>query len=626
VIKRVAFIGCMLLLCASVGAKEKVKTVIRSWQLPQPTYIADTMAVKNNYLNYPLSTYVNDYSISNTWNGSLVSPIQSRLYFDRSRTMDDLFGMGYRPYIITAQDVHFYNTTVPYSNLGYKRDFTRYQGENEINFMFTGNINKRINLGMEINYLKAMGHYLYQENKLLNGSVFGSYNGNHYTFQAAFSWATLSNFENGGVQNVEDLNGPLGTTDIPVNLEAMSGYRYLSGFINHYYSITKERMINDTDIVYVPVTTFAHTFETNNSERRYIEQDASQDFYEHNYRSDLTTHDSTALLTIRNTLTVTFEEEFNTKLKFGANVYAMNECQRYLFHTGVSGDTLDYTWVNNTFVGGSLYKKRGKNLHYGFNGDVCVVGYKIGDFQVNANLEGIFRLGKDTMRITALVFLKNEEPSYYLRHYSTNHFQWENDFAKTMRFQAGGSVAYPTTWVKPSVDVRFENITKPIYFDQKGLAQQLDGNVQVIAANIHCDITTPWVNLENNVVWQHSSSDVLPLPDITLYHNLYYHGVWFKALDAQFGVDLRYHTKYYSPVLNPSTGQFCLQNEVQIGNYPEMNLYCNFFVRAIHLKFFFQYAHFNRLFMKDNTQALVMPNYPYNPGLFRAGIAWTFYR
>ena len=42
----------------------------------------------------------------------------------------------------------------------------------------------------------------------------------------------------------------------------------------------------------------------------------------------------TDVLTIRNTLSVTFEEEFNRILKFGATVYAINECQRHLFKTG----------------------------------------------------------------------------------------------------------------------------------------------------------------------------------------------------------------------------------------------------------------------------------------------------
>lgn len=196
-----------------------------------------------------------------------------------------------------------------------------------------------------------------------------------------------------------------------------------------------------------------------------------------------------------------------------------------------------------------------------------------------------------------------------------------------MRFNVSGEVSYPTKWVKPRVNIDFENVTRPIWFSATdGLPHQYDGNVQVLAANVHCDITTPWVNLENNVVYQHSSSSIIAVPALTLYHNLYYHGTWFKALDAQIGVDLRYFTKYYAPILNPATGQFCSQETTKIGNYPVLNVYMNFFVRYLHLNFFAHYTHFNHLFMRENTDCQIMPNYPYNPDVFRAGLSWYFYR
>ena len=667
--KKIGVIVCLpvLLIAGSLAAKPKttVKTVIRSWQLSTAAYLADTVKMDTSFINFPMDEPLNKYSISNVWNGSLVSPAQSRIYFKRLHTIDDIFGEAYQPYIITPSDVRFYNTTVPYSRIAYKKGFTTYHEENDLNFMFTGNLNKRINLGLSANYLNAAGHYMYQENKLFNGSVFGSYNGDHYSLQAAFTFATLSNFENGGITNMEDVKGTLEPEDIPVNMQGMSGYRYLSGLLNHYYSITVEREHHDTievennfgekekkdsvRIEHVPLITFAHTFETRSSLRRYIEANAQQGYYGNVYRNWQQTRDSSDVLTIRNTLSVTFEEAFNSLLKFGAVVYAKNECQRYMY-PGVDAETtlqpfnnpidtftnmslimqpLDaykYRWMNNTFVGGSIYKRQGKYIRYGVNGDVCLAGYKLGEFQVNGHVDSDFRLGKDTMQISAWAFFRNETPSYYLQRYVSNHYVWANDFSKPMRFNVGGEVAYPTKWVKPRVNVCFENVTKPIWFDSQGLPQQLDGNVQIIAADVHCDLTTPWINLENNVVYQHSTSSVIPLPTITLYHNLYYHGTWFRALDAQIGVDLRYHTAYYAPILNPATGQFCSQTDVKIGNYPILNVYLNFFVRSLHLNFFAHYTHFNHLFMRSNTDCQIMANYPYNPDVFRAGLAWSFYR
>ena len=632
-----------------ITANEKnVPTVIKAWQLDPWTGVADTLSgIDSSYLHLPMRDVLNDYSISNTTNSNLISPVQSRIYFSRQRTTDFLFADAYTPYIITPQQVKFYHTTTPYSTIAYKKGFVTNLGQSDISFSFTGNVTRRVNLGMTIDYLNSFGRFANLEGKTVYGSVFGSYNGDHYSLQGAFTWNTLSNFENGGLQNINDLQGKLKPEDLPVNMQGMSGLRYLSGYLNHYYSICveRERKVNYRErneegewekkdsikIEYVPVTTFRHIFEVNDATKRYIEKDA-QDFYPNTYYNQKSTADSAACLSIKNTLSVTFEEEFNTWLKFGATVYAMNETQRHLSLLPVYSDsvglppniTFENRWTNNTYIGGALYKNRGKHIHYGFDGNVCLIGYKLGEFQINGHVDGGFKLGKDSMTIAAKAFFRNETPDYYLQRYRSNHYEWDNDFNKQYRLHIGGEIAYPTKWVKPKLKVSFENITQPIYFDTDGKPKQMDGNIQVLAADLQLNITTPWVNLDNSIVYQLSSSDKMPLPTLTLYNNLYYHGTWVKVLDVQIGVDMRFFTKYYAPVLNPALGQFCLQNEVQVGNYPVMNVYANFYVRKLRLKLFAQYQHFNASFM--NKQYFEMPSYPMAPDMFRAGIAWHFYK
>ena len=641
---------CLLTLGSAttvLAADEKVPTHIRAWQLDKWTGVADTLAgVDTTYMDHPMRSQLNDYSISNITNSNIVSPVQSRVYFDRQKNVDFLFADPYAPYIITPQQVKYYHTTTPYSTVAYKKGFVTDLAQNDISFSFTGNVSRRTNLGMTIDYLNSFGRFANQEGKTVFGSIFGSYNGDHYSLQSSFTWNTLSNFENGGLSNPSDLQGVLQPEDMPVKMRGMSALRYISGYLNHYYSICveRERKVNYRErdeegkwvkkdsikIEYVPVTTFRHIFEVNDATKRYVEKSIGQSILPNLYRDSTATNDSVACLTIKNTLAVTFEEEFNTWLKFGAMVYAMNENQRHiLIDTLLPAPDLPDSiylpeWSNNTYIGGALYKNRGKHIHYGFDGNVCLVGYKLGEFQVNGHMDAGFRLGKDSMTIAAKAFFRNETPDYYLQHYRSNHYQWENTFQKTLRLHVSGEVAYPTQWVKPKLNVSFENITKHIYFDTNGLPQQMDGNIQVLAADLQLNITTPWINLDNHVIYQHASSDKLPLPALTLYHNLYYHGCWFKALDAQIGVDMRFFTKYYAPILNPALGQFCVQNQEQVGNYPVMNVYANFYVRSLRLKLFAQYQHFNASFM--GKQYFEMPGYPMAPDMFRAGLAWHFYK
>ena len=614
--------------------------------MPSLSAIADTIPFTDTVmLNYHDVDVQQLYSLSNVTNGNvLVSPLESRIVNRRVHTIDDPFAWSLAPYVVTPQQQRYFNTTTPYSTVAYKKGFVSAHEEHDIDFLFTGNIGRRLNLGLEMDFLSSVGHYANTSGKLYRGSVWGSYTGAHYSMHGAFGWSRLSSFDNGGLRNTEDLASSLRPEDIPVRLQsgAMAGYRYLSGYLHNQYAITKEREYHDSievvedgrrvkrdtiKVEHIPLITFAHIFETNNSNRRYIEKTAEQGFYENTYYNNTATNDTTDVLTIQNTIAVTFCEAYNTALKFGATVFAMNECQRYLNDSVPYDSIYDYRWKNNTFVGGAIHKHSGAHVHYHVEGKVCVLGYKIGEFDVNGRLETRFQAGGNPLTVAARAYAKSITPHPYLQHFRSNHIQWDNTFGFTYRFLGGATVAYPTKWVKPSIDFSFENQTKPIYVSAADWKpRQFAGNVQIITGDVGLDLTTPWINLENHAVIQHSTNDsVMPVPLVILQHRLYYHGTWFRALDAQIGVDLRYFTRYHAPVLCPATGMFATQQSELVGNYPWMNVYANFYVRLIHLRFFFHYQHFNHLFMSKNTNYLTAPGYPTNPEVFRAGLAWHFY-
>ena len=615
--------------------------------MPSFTAVADTIAFADTaMLNYYDLDIQQRYSISNSMNGNvLVSPIESRIVQNRLSTIDDPFAVCWTPYVVTPQQQRFFNTTTPYSSIAYKKGFTNGHEENDLSFLFTGNLNRKLNLGIEMEYLNSVGHFANTAGKDFRGSVWGSYTGAHYSTHAAFSWSQLSSYDNGGVQDVAELGGNLNSEDIPVRINVMTGYRYLSGYLHNQYAITKEReYIDSIEVVedgkrvkrdtvkvqHIPLITFSHIFETNNSNRRYIEKNSRQGFYPETYHDSIQTGDTTDVLTIRNSLAVTFCEAYNTKLKFGATVFAMNECQRYIYDSvPYDPDSIfDYRWLNNTYVGGAIHKHSGTHVLYTVEGQVCLLGYKIGEFDVHGNIDTKFRLGQDTLFISARAYAKSVTPSPYLQHFRSNHLQWDNSFGFTYRFLGGATIAYPTKWFKPRIDFSFENQTHPIYVSAEDWKpRQYGGSVQIITGDIGADITTPWINLENRVVIQHTTNEtVMPVPLVILQHRLYYHGSWFRrAMDAQIGVDLRYFTSYKAPVLCPATGMFATQQTTRIGNYPWMSAYASFYVRSIRLRFFAHYQHLNHLFMSKSCDYLAMPGYPTNRDVFRAGLAWHFY-
>ena len=102
---------------------------------------------------------------------------------------------------------------------------------------------------------------------------------------------------------------------------------------------------------------------------------------------------------------------------------------------------------------------------------------------------------------------------------------------------------------------------------------------------------------ENEVAYQLSSDkSVLPLPQISLYTNMYLKFKVAKVLMVQLGANMYYNTSYYAPYYEPATQQFQVQDEVKVGNYPLVNAYVNF----------------------------SLAHYPLDPFVLKMGVAVTF--
>ena len=557
------------------------------------------------------------------YRGNLGSPIQPKLFFDRPQQHEFIFADAYYPYFKQIESATFFNTTTPFSSLYYLTGGTNYYEDEQIRFLFTANLNKKLNFGTTLDYIFARGEYKNIASKRFAGSLFGTYDGEQYKATAHFSTNNHSNFENGGIEDTMYINGAISypASTIPVNINGYSNFKHNQLFYNHQYNIGMVRPVQVTpDSIrydYVPVTIFGHTIQLDDMRKRYYESEVEKDFYEHTYLTGPTTNDTASYFLLTNRLSVSMAEEFNKWMKFGLTAYVENEYFKY----GYLVDTI-LTHMNNsnTRIGGVLSKNQGELLRYNVTGELTFVGPNAGDILLNGDLSSYFSLWKQKISLVAKGFVKSQEPSRFLQYYQSNHFRWENNFSKVYKTHVGGTFAIPTLGFNFNLSV--ENISNYVYFNQQALPQQFDGNIQVVAANLKQDFHVGRFTLENNVVYQLSShQQYIPLPEFALYHNLYYHDLWFKVLSMQVGVDVRYHTAYFAPGYMPATGQFHVQDKMLIGDYPVMNIYLNAHLKRT--RFFAQYYHVNQLFMKGDYYA--MPFYPINPATFRMGLTWNFY-
>lgn len=379
---------------------------------------------------------------------------------------------------------------------------------------------------------------------------------------------------------------------------------------------------------FVPVTSFIHTLKVERSRHQFRSGSEPEGFFPEEYKLYKNySNDSTTAFSVKNVFGIALLEGFNKYAKAGLTAYISHKFSRYdLMNTDTLTDMrrIRYT-EQEIFLGGELAKREGKLLHYNVNGEVGLVDKAIGQFRVNANLDLNFRLWKDTVNFYARGYVSNTLPSFYMRHYHSNHYNWDKDnMDKEFRTRVEGelNISHWGTNLRAGV----ENIKNYTYFNQSALPEQNGGNIQVLSATLKQDFRLGVFHLDNEVTWQKTSNEtVLPLPQLSLYHNFYILAkLAKKVLTVQLGADVRYFTKYNAPAYAPGVQQFHLQptdDLVEIGGYPIVNVYANLHLKRTRI--FAMMYHVNAGMGSANS--FLVPHYPINPRLFKIGVSWNFY-
>lgn len=126
---------------------------------------------------------------------------------------------------------------------------------------------------------------------------------------------------------------------------------------------------------------------------------------------------------------------------------------------------------------------------------------------------------------------------------------------------------------------------------------------------------------KRNSLPKSSKPSIIPLPELSVYSNMYLLFRIAKVLHVQLGVDCRYYTKYKSEAFQPATLTFHTQDEIEVGNYPFMNAYIN--MKLKQTRFFVMMSHVNQGIFGGNNY-FSLPHYPLNPSMFQMGLSIDF--
>lgn len=608
------------------------------WTISQRT--ADRLPASTDTLlhNYQHSTLPDGQSVAMGFLAPLGSPSYSKIFFDRNEPDQFVFNEPYANYLKTVENQHFINTRVPYSRLDYQRSGNKQMREERFEARLTSNFGESLNVGMDVDLVNSKGFYNSQSVKHNNFILFGNYISDRFEGHAFMNIGKISNFENGGITdetfitNPEAIQQSFTTRDIPVKFNntwntVKNNRFFLSGRYNLGYVEAPKDTLTRVQGDFVPVASVGFSSQYTQQYRRFLSHDTAfvnvngvqmqriDQFYTNRYYNHAV-DDSTHYRSFKNTLSLSMREGFKDWVKFGLTAFLEYDLRDYTMPDTVAFARKSHKESAVT-IGGVLSKQQGDNLLFNVRADLGVLGVNLGEFRAIGSAETGFDIAGKRTSLSAEAYIKNLRPKYLQNNYHSKYFSWNNDFGDIRRVYLGGKLVIPFTNTIISAGV--ENLQNYVYFNEdKNIAQESD-NIQVLSARIDQNIRLGIFHWDNQVVYQKSSNQtVVPLPELSLYSNMYLKTKIVNELTVQFGVDAHYHTKYYAQGYEPALLQFYNQREKEIGNYPISTVYLNMHLKQT--RFFLMFYNVASKVIKPQ-EYFSIPGYPVNPFGLKLGLS-----
>ncbi|AWM14284.1 hypothetical protein DI487_10735 [Flavobacterium sediminis] len=517
-----------------------------------------------------------------------------------------------------VEDIKYYSVPTPLTDLYYKTVME--QGQTLDAFL---TVNTKPNLNFSIAYkgLRSNGKYINNISSSGNFRLTTSYftKDKRYILNAHFAGQDISNQENGGVIDVSLFES---SEDPYTERDRLDVYFYdatslLKGnrfFIDHSFKLNKT---NPNSLI------IKHQF---NQEYKFFEftQSTVSERLGDSYTNEI--NDKTRYNHLYNKLGVGFTTE-----KYGDFIGFVDYNTYNYYYNSVVYDANENILVPNSlndkiasFGGNYTYFLNGIKLNLLFSNSITD--------QSISNIEASAR------------YNLNEDYSFYFKYQKQNSlpnlnytlfqsdyvdYNWYNNFKNEKRnhfeFEA------QTKWL--NLDVNYTILNDYLYFDNitNDIATltvkpfQYGNTINYLSVKASKEIKFWKLALDNTVLYQNVSQTdaIINVPEIVTRQSLYFSGHAFKkAMFIQTGFVFNYFTEYYQNDYNPLIGEFYIQHEKKIGNFPLVDFFINAKVRQTRI--FLKAEHFNSAWTGYNYFSA--PNYPYRDFLVRFGLVWNFFK
>lgn len=573
----------------------------------------DTTADRFQNFN-PIFSNVNDNA--RIYLGNLGLATKSIAFQETTSWGFDLGRHSFDPYLKQIDDLKFYRTLSPYTNLYY---IWNRKKEQLFQFEFSQNIGPRFNYAVNFTRMVSVGDYGRQESDHLNYDVNSWYTSKNRRYQVfvALINSSLVLQENGGIKSdsIFKVSSTINSEFEPVYLNnasnRISDKHY---FLKQTYAFgPKDTLKLDT----MKIERIRPKYRVYHEVRYNVRKD--------NYKE--TPLDSGVYAAILYDSTNTADEILVKHLqnRVGVELYSKSRRSRRMNYTTyyLRYDAINYINLNfdTTLNGLSIFSERTTQITKRLEWKLKLSNGLMGNFDDNRVIQSYFNLysTNDSSVWQLELRHRNNDPSLFSERYTSNHYEWTNDFTNVV----SNSVHFKYAHLKSkfSTTLTLGSVGKEVYFDTAMIAHQL-ANYKYVQIQIQKLIRVGKFYLNNQLFLQGSNhNDIKRMPLLHTYQSLYFQSYVFKkAMNIRTGFDVRYYTKTKSFDYNPATSQFYLSNK-SLGDYPIIDFFLTASIKRAVLMM--KIDHLNQGFW--NKGYYMVDGYPLPDRVLKIGLRWAFY-
>ena len=367
-----------------------------------------------------------------------------------------------------------------------------------------------------------------------------------------------------------------------------------------------------------------HNFSYLSNKLYYNETSPSASFYQSydTLFNDRKTTDSTIVRAIKNTLKWSSlgYQKHNDDIPFYLYAGVTHGFYKVKQFDYLEEETAFARNYNQLSVNGGVIVNLFKSTRITGQGELVTLGYQIGDFDLKGQWKQfIGNTNKNYGVATLNAELKRQSANWFEESYYSNHFRWENDFKAATYLTFDLKYNYKNY----SIGLRQTTISNLIYFGTDARPTQYDDIFSIREAYLNFYQDLGRFEIEGFASLQKSSNkEVMHLPLLLGQLKVgYSQPIFHKAATLLPSLTVRYFTKYYADAYMPATRTFYLQNEVEIGNFPFIDLAVSLKVKKAHI--FAVYS--NMFLLTGNYDAFIAPHYPMRSSKIFIGINWRLF-